>query len=120
MTSFNLAGNPAAESCRLIDFEKVEVRPGIIPETWFLTVIGTKACSNMRVELIPLVYVKCPEYWGIEVVGCLPQGICLTAVAPYEVTIPLAGITGSEGIEVIGANKREELVVSGGCSSVKS
>ena len=115
MADFDLASNPAPQSCRLIDFEKVDVRPGIIPNTFFLTVAGTKPCTNMRVELIPLVYVRCPEYWGIEVVGCLPNGICLTATEPYNVTIPLAGITGSRGIEVIGANKRQRCDVSHGC-----
>lgn len=115
MSEFNIASYPAAESCRSIDFEKAEIHPGILPETWFLTVRGIKPCLNMKVELVPLVFVKCPEYWGIEVVGCLPNGICLTAVEPYNVTIQLAGITGSYGIEVIGANKREKIEVSGGC-----
>ena len=115
MSEFNLAANPASQSCRLIDFEKAEVHPGIIPDTWFLVIQGTKPCINMKVELIPLVYVTCPEYWGIEVVGCLPDGVCLTAIGPYDVTIPLAGVTGSCGIEVIGASKREKYDVSGGC-----
>ena len=117
MGEFNLAANPAAQSCRLIDFEKAEVRPGIIPNTFFLTVRGTKPCINMQVNLVPLVYVRCPEYWGIEVVGCLPDGICLPATEPYVESIPLAGVTGSKGIEVIGANKKEKIKVSGGCQS---
>ncbi len=118
MSDFNLASNPAPKSCRLIDFENAEVRPGVIPDTWFLTVSGTKPCTNMQVQLIPLVYVRCPEYWGIEVVGCLPNGICLTATAPYSVDIPLAGITGSEGIEVFGANKQQKFDVKGGCKPI--
>lgn len=117
VSAFNLASNPASQSCRLIDFDKATVRPGILPNTFFLTVEGTKPCVNMRVDLIPLVYVTCPDFWGIEVVGCLPDGICLTQTAPYQVTIPLAGITGSAGIEVIGANKQEKIKVSGGCQS---
>lgn len=108
---------PASQSYRLIDFEEVDVRPGIVPETYFLTVSGTAPCYNMEVSLSPLVYIRCPEYWGIEVVGHLPTGICLTAEKPYSVTIPLTGITGSEGIEVIGASKREERRVEGGCES---
>jgi len=115
MADFDLASQPAPSSCRLIDFEKAEVHPGIIPETYFLTVRGTKPCINMEVRLVPLVYVKCPEEWGIEVVGCLPTGVCLPTVGPYDTTIPLAGITGSKGIEVIGANKRESCDVSSGC-----
>ncbi len=115
MAVFDMATQPAATSCRLIDFESVEIHAGIIPDTWFLTVRGTKPCINMKVSLVPLVYIRCPEYWGIEVVGCLPDGICLPAIGPFEETIPLAGITGSCGIEVIGANKKETHDVSGGC-----
>jgi hypothetical protein len=69
----------------------------------------------MEVSLVPLVYVRCPEYWGIEVIGCLRGGICLPAIGRYEVTIPLHTI-GSIGIEVIGANNREQIKVTGGCS----
>ncbi|HEX9942153.1 MAG TPA: hypothetical protein VGG03_09065 [Thermoanaerobaculia bacterium] len=118
MAEYNLAANPASQSCRLIDFKKAEVRPGIIPDTWFLIVSGEKPCINMEVSLVPLVYVRCPDYWGIEVVGCLPQGICLPAIGEYVVAIPLAGITGSEGIEVIGANRSEKIRVRGGCKPV--
>ena len=66
----------------------------------------------MTVRLSPLIYIRQPEYWGIEVVGSLP-GFCLTALAPYTVSIPLAGITGTKGIEVIGANKKQKIVVPG-------
>ena len=117
MAQFDLTANPAPKSCRLIDFDKVEVRPGIIPETWFLIVSGQKPCTNMEVSLVPVVYIRCPEYWQIEVVGCLPHGICLDAIGPYTVTIPLAGITGSVGIEVVGAHKSEKVKVKGGCKS---
>jgi hypothetical protein len=94
---------PASESCRLIEFEKAEVRPGIVSGTYFLVVCGNAPCMNMQVRLEPRVYVRQPEYWGIEVVGCLNGGICLTALRPFMELIPLAGITGTKGIEVIGA-----------------
>lgn len=117
MAQFDLTANPASQSCRLINFDKVDVRPGFIPETWFLIVSGEKPCINMEVSLVPVVYIRCPEYWQIEVVGCLPHGICLEAVAPYTVTIPLSGITGSEGIEVLGASTSKKVKVTGGCKS---
>ena len=101
---------PPTESCRLIDFETVDVVPGIIKNTWFVIVSGTKPCVNMTVELRPRIYVRQPEYWGIEVVGCLP-GVCLPATAPYHVSLPLAGILGTKGIEIIGATKREKRAV---------
>lgn len=115
MATFNLAANPASSSCRLIDFDEAKVFPGFLPDTWFLTVRGKKPCRNMEVSLVPLIYVRCPEFWGIEVVGCLPQGICLPALGDYDVTISLSGVTGSAGIEVIGANRSEQFKVTGGC-----
>jgi hypothetical protein len=99
---------PSSEACRRIDFEKIDIRPGIVNGTWILVVRGTKPCINMKVQLVPYVYIQQPDYWGIEVVGCLPDGICLPATAPYVESIPLAGITGKKGIEVIGATKQEK------------
>ncbi|HEV7764242.1 MAG TPA: hypothetical protein VGQ76_04505 [Thermoanaerobaculia bacterium] len=102
---------PASESVRLISFDEAKVVPGFIPETWILIVSGTKPCINMEVKLIPRIYVKQPEYWGIEVTGILPGGICLTATAPYSVALPLDSVLGTKGIEVIGANKKEQIAV---------
>lgn len=118
MTDYDFSIQPTPQSCRLVDFEEVRVDPGIIPETFFLTVRGKKPCLNMEVRLTPLVYIRCPEFWGIEVIGCLPGGICLPALGSYEVTIPLAGSIGSQGIEVIGATKQKKLDVSGGCKPI--
>lgn len=101
---------PTSASVRLIDFDEAKVVSGIVPRTYFLIVSGTKPYLNMTVELSPLVYIRRPEYWGIEVVGSLP-GIGLPATAPYTVSIPLDGILGTKGIEVIGANKREKIKV---------
>jgi hypothetical protein len=98
---------PTSESCRLIDFEKVDIIPGIVNGTWILIVSGTKPYVNMKVGLFPLVYVRQPEYWVIEVVGCL-LGVGLPTTEPYSFALPLESITGTEGIEVIGANKREK------------
>ena len=101
---------PASASVRLIDFNEARVVSGIVPRSYFLIVSGIKPYLNMTVELSPLVYIRRPEYWGIEVVGSLP-GVGLPATAPYTVSIPLDGILGTKGIEVIGANKREKIKV---------
>lgn len=98
---------PKAESYRLIEFEKAEIHPGIVPKTFFLVVSGTKPYVNMEVSLKPLVYVVRPEYWGIEVVGSLP-GVGLPALAPYTISISLDSIIGTKGIEVIGATHSEK------------
>src|SRR4051812_19054024 len=101
---------PVSQSVRLIDFERAEVRPGFLPETYILVVSGTKPYLNMQVTLSPFVYVRQPEYWGIEVIGSLP-GIGLPALAPYTVALPLDGIRGSCGIEVIGATKTQRITL---------
>ncbi|HMS86580.1 MAG TPA: hypothetical protein PKD12_23375 [Nitrospira sp.] len=104
---------PKSEGCRLIDFTDVEIRPGFLPNTYIVIVSGTKPYLNMTVNLVPLVYIRQPEFWGIEVVGCLP-GIGLPAEAPYTVSLPLDGVRGSEGIEIIGATQSRKLRV--GCN----
>jgi hypothetical protein len=113
---------PTATSIKLINFTRAEVRSGFVPNKYFLIVSGTKPDVNMTVELSPLIYIRQPEYWGIEVIGRLP-GIGLPMTAPYSVSIPLDEILGTKGIEVIGANKRKKFrvppVPSGGSSSKK-
>jgi hypothetical protein len=101
---------PAPQSCRLIDFETAEVRPGFVTGTFILVVSGTKPYANMTVELRPLIYIRRPAYWGIEVVGCLP-GFGLPALAPYTVALPLDGVTGTRGIEVLGATRSRRIAV---------
>jgi hypothetical protein len=109
LTTFRKAAAP--QSCRLVDFETAEVRPGFVPNTFFLIVSGMVPCANMRVELIPVIYIQRPDYWEIEVVGCLPGSICLPEVRKYTETIPLDGIVGTAGIEVVGATRRERIRV---------
>ena len=101
---------PKPSSVRIIEFRTAKVVPGFIPNTWILIVSGTKPYLNMKVELKPLIYIRRPEYWGIEVVGSL-HGIGLPATAPYTVSLPLDGIIGTKGIEVIGANKKQQILV---------
>lgn len=103
---------PRAESVRLIGFEHAEILTlESFPPQFVLNVTGIKSYLNMEVELVPLVFVRQPEYWGIEVVGPLRGGIVLPALAPYTVSISLIGITGTEGVEVIGANRSEKIKV---------
>ncbi len=103
---------PKAGSHRLLDFERAEiVTLESFPPQFVLRVMGTKPFLNMEVNLEPLIFVQQPEYWGIEVVGRLPGGIGLPQLAPYDVSIPLSGITGTRGVEVIGATRSERLEV---------
>jgi len=108
MTAKIVAALPQAESTRLVPFTKSRVVPGIVPKTYFLIVEGTQPCVNMTVRLSPRIYIRRPEYWGIEVIGSLPGGICLPVIAKYTVALPLDGVTGTKGVEVIGANKKKK------------
>jgi hypothetical protein len=104
---------PKADSVRRIDFDSAEVLTlESFPPQYVLVVIGTKPYLNMEMDLVPLVYIRQPEYWGIEVVGRLPGGVGLPALAPYTVSIRLSGIVGTEGIEIIGATRSEEIKVT--------
>ncbi len=100
-------GLPPATSFRVLDFDDAGVSTlRSVPPQFVLQVSGTKPYANMGVELVPLVYVQQPEYWEIEVVGSL-RGVGLPSQAPYAVSLPLAGVIGQRGIEVVGASRRE-------------
>jgi hypothetical protein len=103
---------PAAQSSRLIEFERADViSPMIYPPRPTLVVTGQKPWANMAVSLKPLTYVRQPEYWGIEVVGTMPA-IGQPAIIPYAVELVLGGTIGSAGIEVIGAGRTEQIDVA--------
>lgn len=94
---------PRVESCRLMKFEDAKVVPGIVNETYFLIVSGTVPCLNMDVKLLPRIYIRRPEWWQIEVVGCLPER-CLREIRPYVERLSIVGLWGTKGIELVGVN----------------
>jgi hypothetical protein len=103
---------PSPQSCRIIDFDSAQVVTlESFPPQHVLVVTGQKPV-NMEVSLSPLVYIRRPGYWGIEVVGCVP-GLGLPAVAPYTVRLDLDGTIGTCGIEVIGASRSEKIDIAG-------
>jgi len=116
-TSEILANAPVAESVRLIDFDDAQVRPGIVPETYFLTVAGEKPYLNMQVHLSPVIYTHQPEYWRIDVVGILP-GYGLPAFAPYVEILDISSFVGTKGIEVFGATKSMKIDLFGEADSL--
>ncbi|MGH3971760.1 MAG: SSI family serine proteinase inhibitor [Pseudonocardiaceae bacterium] len=102
---------PTPQSCRVINFGSAQVVTlESLPLQHVLVVTGQKPL-NMEVSLTPLVYIRQPEYWGIEVIGCVP-GLSLPAVVPYVVRLDLDGTIGTCGIEVIGANRSEKIDIS--------
>lgn len=105
---------PPATSARRIDFERAELHIlESFPPQYILAVSGTKPYLSMAVDLVPVVYVRQPEFWEIEVVGRL-RGIGLPALAPYTATLNLAGVIGSQGVQVVGATRSKRLLVPPG------
>jgi len=97
-----------ARACAVIDFEEAHLVGGFAGG-WYVYAEGTKPWITMKVMLVPLVYVDQPEYWEIEVVGCL-SGIGLPALAPYTTDLlDLNGIIGTRGVEIVGANGTERI-----------
>ena len=109
LKAFNIL--PPPSTFRIVDFDKAEVVPGFVSDTFFLIVSGTKPYANMKVELHALIYIDKPDYWGIEVIGYLPC-IGLPHTAPYTVALDITHIRGKSGVEVIGATKKQKIKVS--------
>jgi hypothetical protein len=105
-----LAALPPSTMCRLIGFDHAQVVPGFLPKTYFLIVSGKKPWASMKVELVPLIYITQPDYWGIEVVGC-QSGFGIPVEVPYSAVLDISHVLGKLGIEVIGAGKKETIKV---------
>ena len=108
---------------RLIDFAWAEVvTPMIYPPKPRLVVRGLKPQPDMEVSLVPLAYVSQPPYYGIQVVGTItadgPHASQPITSIPYYAELDLQGINGSEGVEVIGDTRTEQLPVSTGVAVV--
>jgi hypothetical protein len=105
------------ERGRLIDFERADViSPMIYPPRPRLVVSGLLPTPGTTVTLVPLTYVSRPQYQGIQVVGAIEDvgkhPMPVDGSVPYSVELDLAGITGSEGVEVIGACGSEKVVLA--------
>jgi hypothetical protein len=120
---------PAPADCKLIDFRTATVDPLVSPDpsttTHTLTVTGLLP-APADVSLVPLVYVRQPEHWGIEVLACPTPGrttsLAGDPVAPpfrlFRATFTFRGTLGTCGIEVIGATVRQTFDLAGprGCA----
>jgi hypothetical protein len=106
--------NPPSESCRRIDFSDARVERAGPDDSPVLLVRGMAPCINMRVFLSPWVYLERPDYWTIEVVACLPSGFCIPALKPFEESLPLAGLVGRKGIEVLGNSGARQIEIGEG------
>ena len=101
-------GLPLSRTHRLLEFDKAVVEPRLR-----LRVSGSAPYPAMRITLAPLAYLQQPGFWGIEVVGTLPEPRS-PQLTPYEVELDLPGPMGTAGIEVIGAGLTERIVLAAG------
>jgi hypothetical protein len=105
-----------AQYFQLIDFNQVEVVSLMIyPPRPALVVGGVAPFVGAEVSLVPLVYIGRPPFVGIQVVckpgdGGAPETDGGSAV--YSVQIDLAGVTGTQGVEVIGATRTAQIVLN--------
>jgi hypothetical protein len=98
-----------AQVCQLISFDKAEVVQSPSGQVT-LYVAGLAPSSGVTVKLVPLVYIRQPEYWGIQVIGC-SSGTNLTVLTPYVAKADVTSTLGTEGIEVIGTNQSVQIPV---------
>ena len=101
---------PCAQACRRVDFDLIEVREPTRGGR-LLLVSGIKQWADLRVTLEPMSYRETPDFWVIEVVGRL-VGRGLPALVDFCAALPLEGIQGRRGIEIVGATKSERRMLN--------
>lgn len=97
---------PLAESCRLLPVDCASLRPGFVNDTYFLLVSGIKPYAAMTAKLLPRIYTRKPDWWEVEVVGCLESGIVADVTGPYSEQKEI-WFWGNKGIEVIGRDFKQ-------------
>jgi hypothetical protein len=124
---------PPPGSCHLVDFRTATVDPLVSSDPLHadrvLTVTGLLAEPG-KVSLQPLVYIRQPEHWGIEVVACTSAASPGPVRIPPDRTLPVppfrifttslsfTGTFGTCGVEVIGATRSEKIDLGGpGCEA---
>jgi hypothetical protein len=95
----------------LVDFEKAEVGPGSKAGSLVLTVTGntpSSSPSGTEVKLSPVAYVTQPDFWRIEVLWDR-AGAIFQSLHPYSVSMPVDGVRGEQGVEVVGRTRSEKV-----------
>jgi hypothetical protein len=104
---------PVPMTCRVIDFVDAQLHERVKDGGVDLTVKAIVPIGA-RLRLDPLVYIRQPEFWGIEVRQCPgfwpPMRL---PVVELKVTMAVDGTLGTEGVEVIGATSSVELPTPG-------
>ena len=111
-----LAGEQKPVRANALIFDSAELRASpTLGEGLYLVVKGPAPKAGMRVRLLPALGEPVPEYRRIEIVAD-ETGVTAPASdqnsARYEKSMPLSGMSGTRGIELVGANgiKRFDLI----------
>jgi len=91
-------------SCDPIDFDSVKIEYQRDRGGYQLTVTGIKPYTNMEVSLNSEPYDRKPAYLRTMVVGCVKNFIVVPLETPYYLTVPLAPLMGTKGVEIVGAS----------------
>ncbi|CAG1010427.1 hypothetical protein BURK2_04034 [Burkholderiales bacterium] len=101
---------PCAQTCRRVDFDRVEILPGRVPGTLVLAVSGIAPWADLRVSLERLSFESAQDFAPFEVVGRL-SGVALPAMIDFCVVLPISALEGQEGIEILGATRSERHIL---------
>ncbi len=96
-----------------LDFESARIDPGQRLGSHTLTVSGHKPRDSEKgapVKLAPATYIVQPAYWEISVLWDDTNAI-FQSLVPFEVSIPLDTIRGTQGVEIVGENRSEKLAL---------
>ncbi len=117
-TGFPLAQEESGR-VNAVAFDRAELRAApTFGQGLYLVVSGPSPENGAHVRLLPSLDAGLPEYRQIEIVSeeratndGLPQE---HAPARYEKSMPLSGLSGSKGIELIGLNGRKKFSLADG------
>jgi hypothetical protein len=103
---------------KIVEFEKAELRRTPSHDSLYLWVRGQLPGAGYKPTLAPRVYFGRPDYWGIEVAAIASLEAASDSAGAgdslfFECSVPLTGITGTQGVAVIGANQVTRIEIAG-------
>ena len=109
----------SAPNGKIIDVDRAELRRVPFQDSLYLWVSAKMPDTRLELRLAPRIYHDRPDYWGIEVVAVAPVRADndvgeASDLAVVERSVPLTGIIGTRGINVIGANQTHQIEIDDG------
>lgn len=101
---------PCAQTCRRVDFDRVEILPGQVGGSLVLAVSGIAPWADLRVSLERLGFESDQDFAAFELVGRL-SGVALPAMIDFCVVLLISAFEGREGIEIFGATRSERRIL---------